>query len=160
MPGYGFFDDGYSAPQPLYGRAAPAVPSSPTNYDLYSRPLPGGVSATPTDYAGAADTATYGAAGIGAAGAAVSTIAQIMANSAQRENQLQMGNDNRAGSERLAKMQIAAAAEMADKARAQQAQQFLIQTLLKNAQAPGRAQDLKRANNHAGASLIAQAFGT
>jgi hypothetical protein len=104
--------------------------------------------------------ATYGAAGIGAAGQAVSTIAQIMANSAQRENQLQIGNDNRAGSERLAKMQIAAAAEMADKARAQQAQQFLIQTLLKNAQTPGRAQDLKRANNHTGASLIAQAFGT
>jgi len=97
-------------------------------------------------------------AGIGAAGQTIGTIAQIMGQSAARQSALEQAGLGRESDSRLAKLRIQAATELADKERAMQAQQFLIQALGLGTSNAIRAWDSNRSANQAGSSLIAQAF--
>ena len=108
-----------------------------------------------------ADSRTSGAiagAGIQAAGNTVGTIAQIMAQSAARQAALEQADMGRVSDTKLAKLKIQAAAELAEKERAMQAQQFLIQALGQGSNNAIRSWDTNRGANQAGSSLIAQAF--
>jgi hypothetical protein len=119
---------------PGYGNAAPASPVQDTNW----APIAG--------------------AGVQAAGATIGTLAQIIAQSQARQQALAEAGIDRSASEALAKMKIKAAAEMADKERAQAAQQFLMQSLLKKGAGALNNWDVQRAANKSGSSLLAQAF--
>lgn len=106
----------------------------------------------------AANYGTLAGAGISAAGQTVGTLAQIIAQSQARQNALEQAGLDRGSTNALAKMKIHAAAEMADKERAQQSQNMLLQALLRRNASSLSALDNKRSANSSGASLLAQAY--
>lgn len=101
---------------------------------------------------------SIGSAGVGAAGSAIGTIAQIMAAAAARNQALQQADLSRAGNMQVARMQLDANSEAQEKARAMQAKQFILSTLANAAGSQLKQFDTQRGANKAGSSLIAQAF--
>lgn len=98
-------------------------------------------------------------AGVGAAATAATTIANIMAASQARQQGLQSAALDRDTDKNLVKMRLAAAAQMADKERAQQATSYLLQSLGARSNNALRSWDTGRQANQQGASLIQQVFG-
>lgn len=110
------------------------------------------------NYAPTTDWSSTIGAGIQAGGQTIGTLAQIIAQSAARQQGLQQADLGRTSSLRLAKMQIQAAAEAAEKERQFRAQQMLLQQLGRGASSAMKDFDTKRMANQAGSSLIAQTF--
>ncbi len=102
--------------------------------------------------------ANIAGAGIGAAGQTIGTLAQIIAQSQARQSALADAGLDRDSSTQLAKMRLRANSELADKERALQARNFLVQALTKQGSNAMTAWDTNRQANKAGSSLIAQAF--
>lgn len=98
-------------------------------------------------------------AGVGAAGQTVSTLAQLMASSAARQQALQNASANRDSNEKVARMRLDAAAKMADNERRQQAITFLLQALGHSGANTLKAFDTNRIANKQADNIIGAAYG-
>ncbi len=102
--------------------------------------------------------ADYASAGINAAAQTANAIMASIAASTARQRQMEQAGMDRDASTSLAKMRVAAQAEMSDKERRVQAQQFLL-SMLNNAGSNTLATyDNKHAANKMGSSLISAAY--
>lgn len=106
QPGQSFRGDDTMDAYQQWLSANPIQPMAAQAEDLYARPLPGGVSATPTDYAADLDWGNMAGAGIQAAGQAAGGIAQAVGHKAAMDSWIGGNALNRASSERMVRAQL------------------------------------------------------